>query len=374
MAKAITRTRAEVAGIKPSGAPSVETDSAPADSVTAPPAPNNVLAAALRIRDVAWAMRGHGFDPAVCQQLEELAATILSASSLGDPADRRTSKLTEVLTYLERRINSLLDESAQAMAGDTKPTALAHANGHDATDYKQFIERMNGNEATATVPEPEPAVAADAKTPPAPAPDVTATRAPVPVSGSSARPNELARATLPDLDLPPSRIVLRPGSTRAVTRETTDSALLHGIDTMTTLRTFDMPAQVPAEPAQTVPVEKEIVEEPEPSADAREPVESALAPAPGETAGATAAAADDLASETTAGAKTDAVESTSIDALSEAAAASPIETAIEPLVEAATVTPVAPHAVQASAAPLDPDDPLALLMAMSEAERIALFS
>ena len=289
---------------------------------------------------------------------------ILSASSLGDPADRRTSKLTEVLTYLERRINSLLDESTQAKAGDTKPTTLAHANGHDTSDYKQLIGRMNGSEATANMP--EPAVAADAKAPQAPAPDVTAARAPVPVSGSSARSNELAGVALPDLDLPPSGIVLRPGSTRAVARETTDSALLLGIDTLTTLWTFDTSAQIPAapppmevpagtgpavaEPAQTIPVEDAIEEE------------------PGETAPATAA--DDITTKTTAGARTDAVESTSIDAHSEASVATPIETPVEPPVAAAAATSV----VQASAAALDPDDPLALLMAMSEAERIALFS
>ena len=75
-----------------------------------PPKTRDVFAAAERIRDVTWAMRGHGFDPSTCDQLEELAGTILSASSLRDPTDRRARKLSEVLQYLERRIDTLLEK------------------------------------------------------------------------------------------------------------------------------------------------------------------------------------------------------------------------------------------------------------------------
>jgi hypothetical protein len=73
----------------------------------------DVFATAERIRDVTWAMRGHGFDPSTCDQLEELAGSILSASSLRDPADRRARKLGEVLHYLERRIDALLESCAE---------------------------------------------------------------------------------------------------------------------------------------------------------------------------------------------------------------------------------------------------------------------
>src|SRR5258708_19368580 len=55
MAEAITRTRAEVA--EPANAASPAPRS---------PQPGDVFAAAERIRDVTWAMRGHGFDPGTC--------------------------------------------------------------------------------------------------------------------------------------------------------------------------------------------------------------------------------------------------------------------------------------------------------------------
>ena len=104
MAKAITHTRAEVAAAPDGTAPATPEPSRPAD----------VFAAAARIRDVTWAMRGHGFDPAVCSQIEELAASILSAASLRDPGDRRVRKLSDVLQYLEHRIEVLLDSLGTA--------------------------------------------------------------------------------------------------------------------------------------------------------------------------------------------------------------------------------------------------------------------
>ncbi len=122
MAQAITRTRAEVAEIR-SEAPS-RPQSVPPESQASPRAApaRGVFAAAERIRDVAWAMRGHGFDPSTCEQLEELAASILSASSLCDPGDRRASKLSEVLQYLEHRIDALLEGGADAAAApETAP-------------------------------------------------------------------------------------------------------------------------------------------------------------------------------------------------------------------------------------------------------------
>src|SRR5947209_6342921 len=120
MAKAITRTRAEVAGIpadtaSPSEAAGHDGEAAP------PPRSRDVFAAAERIREVTWAMRGHGFDPSTCDQLEELAAAILSASALRDPSDRRASKLSDVLRYLEHRIETLLVGSHDGEASEPAP-------------------------------------------------------------------------------------------------------------------------------------------------------------------------------------------------------------------------------------------------------------
>jgi len=122
MAEAITQTRAEVAELRTEA-------SAPGPQPRTPARqpPGDVFAAAERIRDVTWAMRGHGFDPGTCEQLEELAAAILSASALRDPTDSRARKLGEVLAYLEQRITRLIDSCAEGDAPDGQAHAPAGA-------------------------------------------------------------------------------------------------------------------------------------------------------------------------------------------------------------------------------------------------------
>jgi hypothetical protein len=115
MAKAIAQTRAEVAAIKPE-APAPMTGS----DVPQTPANRDIFAAAERLQDVAWIMRERGLDPRICRQIEALASAILAASSLRNPDDDRAQKLGEVLHYLERRINGMLDacaEPPQALQG-----------------------------------------------------------------------------------------------------------------------------------------------------------------------------------------------------------------------------------------------------------------
>jgi hypothetical protein len=134
MAQAITRTRAEVAEIRAEAASPPQPAAGPDDAAAPrprPPQAQYVFAAAERIRDVTWAMRGHGFDPSTCDQLEELAASILSASALRDPSDHRASKLSEVLQYLEHRIDALLESCT-----DGEPAAAEPASEADRREAK----------------------------------------------------------------------------------------------------------------------------------------------------------------------------------------------------------------------------------------------
>src|SRR5262245_27677939 len=142
MARTIARTRAEVAESKPEPPEPRKPIAAEAASAAAG---GDVFAAAERIQDVVWTMRERGFDPRTCAQIESLASTILSATSLRDPNDHRTRKLGEVLQYLERRIDSMLETCAQAaeatVAAPVVPDATPEA-ARDATDG-------SGNEAMA---------------------------------------------------------------------------------------------------------------------------------------------------------------------------------------------------------------------------------
>jgi hypothetical protein len=154
MAQAITRTRAEVAEIGSDTAARPESARPDGESspVPGPPQPRDVFAAAERIRDVTWAMRGHGFDPSTCDQLEELAASILSASSLRDPTDHRASKLSQVLQYLECRIDTLLESCADGEASASEPTPKPK-NGF-ASPFVAEDREPNGVEAKAAPASP----------------------------------------------------------------------------------------------------------------------------------------------------------------------------------------------------------------------------
>jgi hypothetical protein len=104
MAKAINDTRAEIA------APAAPLH---AQSGQAPATRPEVFAAAERLQDVAWTMRDRGLDTTTCVQIETLAGSILSSASLRDANDDRARRLGEVLGYLERRINTMLESSAE---------------------------------------------------------------------------------------------------------------------------------------------------------------------------------------------------------------------------------------------------------------------
>ena len=133
MAKAIAQTRAEVAEIGPDGPP----PGTPAEPKAE--APRDVFAAAERLQDVAWTLRERGLDPGTCDQIEALATTILSATSLRDPNSARAQKLGDVLAYLEWRIEAMLDANAESaktlsehapgMTSGSQP--LYAGNGHD---------------------------------------------------------------------------------------------------------------------------------------------------------------------------------------------------------------------------------------------------
>jgi len=190
MARTIAVTRAEVAESQAEP----RTEDQPAERQ--PPAGGDVFAMAERIQDVAWTMRERGLDPRTCEQIETLATTILSASALRDPNDHRTRKLGEVLQYLERRIDQMLEACAHEAPSYEQPSCAAasyepatttderaapeaepahagngygnghdhgHANGHDAAgvdalvDEPPVVEAIAEPAAPETEAEPEPA-------------------------------------------------------------------------------------------------------------------------------------------------------------------------------------------------------------------------
>jgi hypothetical protein len=115
MARTIAQTRADVAEAKPE-----RTASQSAASGT------DVFAAAGRLQEVAWTMREHGLDMAMCDQITDLSTAILSASSLrNNPDDGRAQQLAEVLRSLEQRIDAMLRAAAEPPPSDGSADRVA---------------------------------------------------------------------------------------------------------------------------------------------------------------------------------------------------------------------------------------------------------
>jgi chemotaxis protein CheZ len=113
MANSIVRTKAEIATIKPNadqhgkfGEATEELDSIVQATETAT---SEILAAAEQVQEIAWTLREQGLDPMVCDTLDARATEIYTACSFQDLTGQRTSKVIEVMRYLEGRINAMID-------------------------------------------------------------------------------------------------------------------------------------------------------------------------------------------------------------------------------------------------------------------------
>jgi hypothetical protein len=140
MAKAITRTKTEIASIH-----AVEREhsrlfaaSEALDSITrtTEQATSDILAAAEHIQESAWTLREEGANPELCDDLDRRATEIYTACSFQDITAQRTAKIIQTLRYLEGRINAMIAiwdggeappaETAQPPAGlDDGPEELA---------------------------------------------------------------------------------------------------------------------------------------------------------------------------------------------------------------------------------------------------------
>jgi chemotaxis protein CheZ len=112
MSKAISRTKAEIAAIKPDaahhgkfGEATEELDSIVASTETAT---SDILAAAEQIQEIAWTLREHGVEAEVCDLLDTKATDVYTACSFQDLTGQRTRKVIQVMRYLENRINAMI--------------------------------------------------------------------------------------------------------------------------------------------------------------------------------------------------------------------------------------------------------------------------
>src|SRR5438128_3644551 len=146
MAKAIARTKAEIAAIKPDvedsgkfGEVTAELDSIVQATETAT---SDILAAAEQVQEIAWTLREQGIEPEVCDLINAKATDIYTACAFQDLTGQRTGKVIQVLRYLEGRINAMIDiwglEGTEPVAARALP--LASEPGLDQADVDVMMD------------------------------------------------------------------------------------------------------------------------------------------------------------------------------------------------------------------------------------------
>jgi chemotaxis regulatin CheY-phosphate phosphatase CheZ len=113
MAKAISRTKSEIAAIRPQGGETSELNvaSEALDSIvrTTERATSDILEAAEHVQEAAWTLREEGANETMCDELDRRATDIYTACSFQDLTAQRTSRIVNTLRYLESRIEAMIE-------------------------------------------------------------------------------------------------------------------------------------------------------------------------------------------------------------------------------------------------------------------------
>ena len=176
MAKAISRTKEEIAAIQPDpehhGRIEEATEELDAIVAATERATSGILAAAEQVQEVAWTMREQGLDAGICDQLDSRATDIYTACSFQDLTGQRISKVVAAMRYLERRINAMVeiwaDESAETDGAEPRPKKDPLVNGPARPGHgldQADVDVMMSNETPvaaweAAAPAPMPAAEA----------------------------------------------------------------------------------------------------------------------------------------------------------------------------------------------------------------------
>jgi len=131
MADAIARTRAELAAIRVggngNGALVESVEELTAIVQTTERAASDILAAAERVQETAWAARERGVDSTICDALDRHATQIYTACSFQDLTGQRTDKVIEALRFVEDRIATMIDIWGKGPGTQTPEAPSVHA-------------------------------------------------------------------------------------------------------------------------------------------------------------------------------------------------------------------------------------------------------
>ncbi len=128
MAAQIVETRQEIAAIKPSEGGNnrimAATEELDAIISSTERATAEILTHAEKIQELAEKMREDGVDEETCEYLEQQVTQIFMACSFQDITGQRTTKVVNVLRYLEARINGMIRIWGEERDAAGRPTMM----------------------------------------------------------------------------------------------------------------------------------------------------------------------------------------------------------------------------------------------------------
>jgi chemotaxis regulatin CheY-phosphate phosphatase CheZ len=157
MLNAISRTKSEIAAIRPDDAGSNHFDQASVelDAIvdTTEKATSDILAAAERVQEIGWTLREQGVEASICDLIDSHTTAVYMACSFQDITGQRTRKVIEVLRFLEARIDAMtriwrLDDLEFVQTAGDKPVAPKVRGPQETGDRLQqdAVDHLIGNE------------------------------------------------------------------------------------------------------------------------------------------------------------------------------------------------------------------------------------
>jgi len=151
MARAISRTKSEIASLRPQGTENnelgVASEALDAIVRTTERATSDILEAAEHVQEAAWTLREEGANDAMCDELDRRATDIYTACSFQDLTAQRTTRIVNTLRYLEGRIEAMIEIWGEP-DGEGETEAAAEGTTADATgrarDLSDSLDDFNG--------------------------------------------------------------------------------------------------------------------------------------------------------------------------------------------------------------------------------------
>jgi len=154
MSASIQQTRSEITAIKPDESEDnrivAATEELDAILIATERATSEILTGAERIQEISEKLREQNTDEDLCDELESHATGIFMACSFQDITGQRTTKVVQILQYLEHRIDSMIEIWGTTSNDGTGRPAVTSLN--DPEDTRPDAHLQNGPQLEAKAP------------------------------------------------------------------------------------------------------------------------------------------------------------------------------------------------------------------------------